>query len=86
MYPAKPGLVIGFHGCDAGLVQKLVNGEITLKDSRNLFDWLGTGVYFWENNQQRALDYAYELKSRPKSKIITPAVVGAVIDTKLCDD
>ncbi len=86
MYPAKPGLVIGFHGCDSILVEKLVNGKITLKDSRNLFDWLGNGVYFWENNRQRALDYAYELKSRPKSKITTPAVIGAVIDMGFCLD
>ena len=88
MYPAKPGLVIGFHGCDLALRNKLVNGTSSLKPSRNKYDWLGNGIYFWENNHYRALSFAKELKARQgqKSKIVTPAVVGAVIDMGFCLD
>lgn len=86
MYPAKPGLIIGFHGCDASLAQKLVNGKTTLKPSINIYDWLGSGIYFWENNQQRALDYAKEETTRSRPKVKTPAVVGAIIDMGLCLD
>ena len=27
VYAAQPGLVIGFHGCDASLVESLINGN-----------------------------------------------------------
>jgi hypothetical protein len=40
-------------------------------------------VYFWENNPQRALDFAARLRDRRgkgRAKIGKPAVVGAVID------
>lgn len=88
MYPAKPGLIIGFHGCDVSVRNRLANGEITLRPSNNDYDWLGGGIYFWENNQQRALDFANELKYRKNgiSSIETPAVIGAVLDIGYCLD
>lgn len=88
MYPAKPGLVIGFHGCDLSVRDRLVTGKTTLRSSNNAYDWLGNGIYFWENNQQRALDFARELKVRQgnKSKIRKPAVVGAILDIGFCLD
>jgi len=46
-------------------------------------------MYFWENNQQRAFDFARELKKKPrpgKELIKTPAVLGAVIDMGFCLD
>jgi hypothetical protein len=88
VYQAKPGLTIGFHGCDQSLVKRLVRGETSLIQSNNSYDWLGTGIYFWENNSQRALGFAHELKKRQgkNSKIKNPAVVGAVIDMGFCMD
>jgi hypothetical protein len=89
MYPARPGLIIGFHGCDKALRNKIVNGKTILKASTNDYDWLGHGMYFWENNQQRALDFAKELKKNPvpgKENIKTPSVLGAVIDIGHCLD
>ena len=88
MYPAKPGLVIGFHGCDLSVRDRLVTGKTTLRSSNNAYDWLGSGIYFWENNQQRALDFARELKVRQgsRSKIRKPAVVGAILDIGFCLD
>ena len=46
-------------------------------------------MYFWENNEQRALDFARQIKNAPtlfKEKIKHPAVVGAVIDLGHCLD
>ena len=57
--------------------------------SKNDYDWLGHGMYFWENNFQRALHFAQELKKRQqngKEPIIEPAVLGAVIDLGYCLD
>jgi hypothetical protein len=55
----------------------------------NDYDWLGSGVYFWESNPARALDWARHLqKSRrgsPRS-IVEPYVVGAVLELGYCLD
>jgi hypothetical protein len=47
MYPAKPGLIIGFHGCDKKVRDAIVSGKLSLKASNNDYDWLGHGIYFW---------------------------------------
>lgn len=88
MYPAKSGLVVGFHGCDLAIRNKLVGGRLSLRPSNNLYDWLGHGIYFWENNYQRALDFAAAIKLRKgrTSKIRKPSVVGAILDIGNCLD
>lgn len=50
-----------------------------LKASDNTYDWLGNGMYFWENSYQRAYDWA---SNNPKYH--KPAVLGAVIDLGFC--
>lgn len=57
MYPAKPGLLIGFHGCEEAVRNDVIAGVRTLNPSQNKYDWLGNGIYFWENNYERALDF-----------------------------
>ena len=89
MYPARPGLLIGFHGCDKATRNKIVNNRTMLNSSKNDYDWLGNGMYFWENNPLRALDFAQDLHSNPRNSkppIESPAVLGAVIDLGLCLD
>lgn len=82
MYAKLPNLVIGFHGCDKSVHDKLVYGNASFRPSTNDYDWLGAGVYFWEQNYQRALDWAMEQAAR--GSIQEPAVVGAVIDLGHC--
>ena len=89
MYSHKYNLIIGFHGCDEKIRDKIVACSTTMEPSDNDYDWLGHGLYFWENNQERALEWAQLLKENPqsgKSKITTPAVLGAVIDLGYCLD
>lgn len=89
MYSTKPGLILAFHGCDRSVVEKVINGKESLKDSENEYDWLGHGVYFWENSPSRALEYAIYLKNNPQKSrhpIKYPAVIGAVISLGLCLD
>lgn len=56
--------------------------------SENDYDWLGSGIYFWEANPLRGLEFARELQRRPRSgsKITEPYVVGAAIDYGFCLD
>lgn len=77
---------LGYHGCDEEVAEKLLQGQ-TFRLSENDYDWLGHGIYFWEANPKRGLDFALEMKAkRPASKIAKPAVVGAIIDLGLCLD
>lgn len=90
MYKIKDNLIFGFHGCDKRLCDSLVNGTSKkLNYSSNQYDWLGKGMYFWENDPERAFQWAVSLKEhRQNSKQIidTPAVLGAVICLGNCLD
>jgi len=82
VYSHVPGIVLGFHGCDAEVGRAVVAGDASLKPSENDYDWLGHGVYFWEGSPSRALDFAREQKER--GRIGQPFVVGAVLDLGNC--
>lgn len=84
-----PGLVLGFHGCDRAVADRILNGREEVRVSDNSHDWLGSGAYFWENNPSRALSWAEFLASKPSSgrgNIKTPAVIGAIIHPGYCLD
>lgn len=85
MYTKLPNLVIGFHGCDLSVARRAIEQGKPMEFSKNDYDWLGHGLYFWENNRDRALRWAHEGGKRTgKKKIETPAVLGAVIDLGNC--
>ena len=91
MYSKRAGLVLGFRGCDRTVMDKVVSSKGgVLIPSSNDYDWLGHGVYFWENNCKRALDFAEFLKNHKphnsKQIIEEPDVIGAVIDLGFCLD
>jgi hypothetical protein len=64
----------------------MILGGEAFRSSNNDYDWLGPGVYFWESNPERALDFAREMQIRKAAPIKEPCVVGAVIDLGLCLD
>ena len=80
----KPSFILGYHGCDKEVGRRLLHNEISLLPSENPYDWLGHGAYFWENDHDRALQWAHFLKER--DKIRTPFVIGAIIDLGFCMD
>jgi hypothetical protein len=89
MYSRYAGVVFGFHGCDKSIAEQVINLKQPLKQSNNDYDWLGNGMYFWENSPVRALDYAIHLKENPhksKNPIKEPAVIGAVLQLGHCFD
>jgi len=86
MYSKAGSLVLGFHGCDESVRDLVIIGKENLRKSHNDYDWLGHGFYFWENNPERANNWAIQLSQRPKSKIKKPAVLGAIIDLGYCLD
>ncbi|WP_319419733.1 hypothetical protein [Pleurocapsa sp. FMAR1] len=86
MYSTKPSFVYGFHGIDRDAAIHILNQEDNFRHSNNSYDWLGNGIYFWENNYQRAIQYAQENSKRSNSTIKTPFVLGAVLDLGNCLD
>jgi hypothetical protein len=83
-----PSFMLGFHGCDREVAERVFAGNDDLRPSENDYDWLGHGIYFWEGNPARALEFAALLKKHPRrgraSAIKDPAVIGAVIDPGHC--
>lgn len=77
-HPSYPLFVFGFHGCDRATAESVLSGATTLQPSSNPYDWLGTGIYFWENAPQRALKWAQE-QNHPE-----PYAIGAVIQLRTC--
>jgi hypothetical protein len=71
-------IVLGFHGCDPEFADALISGETPVEDwepSRNAYDWLGEGIYFWEHAPDRARTWGGK-----------GGVVGAVIQLGNCLD
>jgi hypothetical protein len=87
MHELSGGLILGYHGCDRVVGEKLIAGE-PFEHSANNWDWLGPGSYFWEANPKRGYDFAAELKERAykHGKVAEPFVVGAVLQLGLCLD
>ena len=88
LYKRSTGFVLGFHGCDKEIGEAVLAGNAHLRSSENDYDWLGKGVYFWEGNPARALQFATEaVADKPKTtqgSIREPFVIGAIIDLGLC--
>jgi hypothetical protein len=80
----QTSFILGYHGCDKSFGRKAVNGEVQLKPSSRSYDWLGGGIYFWESDYMRALEWAQGKASRGDYK--EPYVIGAVIDLGNCLD
>jgi hypothetical protein len=77
-------LVLGYHGCDLAIAGKIVSGRLQQSPSTNEHDWLGSGLYFWEDSHARALRWARAQAGKNDGKVNTPAVLGAIIDLGNC--
>lgn len=79
MYQKLPNLVLGFHGCNKETYENVIFKGQDLKKSLNSYDWLGNGIYFWEQNYQRAYEWAINRYGMENAKVL-----GAVIDLGHC--
>lgn len=88
MHSLSTSFVLGYHGCDRETGERLLLNE-AFRPSENDYDWLGSGIYFWEANPDRAYDWAVEHSERIRQKsgaVVGPFVVGAVIELGFCLD
>lgn len=88
MHNLSTSFILGYHGCDRETGERLLSNE-AFQPSENDYDWLGSGIYFWEANPDRALEWAHERAERilkKEGREVEPFVVGAVIDPGFCLD
>lgn len=85
LYDKSSRYVLGFHGCDESVANQLLStNKSAFKPSNNSYDWLGTGMYFWENDPYRAEAFALEAQKRNPAKFPNPTIVGAVLELGYC--
>ncbi|MGA3028695.1 MAG: hypothetical protein ABSF98_28455 [Bryobacteraceae bacterium] len=85
MHRLASGFILGYHGCDRSVGERLLGGN-PFRPSNNEYDWLGPGIYFWEANPGRGMDFARETARRKAAGIREPFVIGAVLELGLCLD
>lgn len=76
-------IVVGYHGCHTSFADDILLRRVPISEwnrSRNQFDWLGEGIYFWEHSPKRALRWAQDKFNEDA------AVLGAVIQLGACFD
>jgi len=56
LFQIKPITVTGYHGTSAEAARKILEGDF--KPSENSWEWLGHGIYFWQDAPYRALEWA----------------------------
>ena len=82
MFSTLPGSILAYHGTWKANAERIVHGKGAehLERSTEDYDWLGSAVYFWENSEARAEDWAQQ--RHPGHE----AVVGAVLQLGRCLD
>jgi hypothetical protein len=85
LHNLSASFILGYHGCDADVAEDLLR-NVPFLPSENDYDWLGSGIYFWEANPLRGLEFAAEASQRKPKLIASPTVIGAVIDLGYCLD
>ena len=84
MYNKRSNLILGFHGCDESVRDSLLMKPNKILKSEKPYDWLGHGVYFWENNYERAFQWAKDKEKRGQIK--KASVIGAILSLDYCLD
>lgn len=80
LYNYRGNLAFGFHGCRKEVAAKLIANPNDIHISENDWDWLGSGFYIWENNYERAHEWAVNTYGEDA------AVVGVVYELGNCLD
>jgi hypothetical protein len=73
-------VVLGYHGCRKDIAEKIFSGSLPhLRPSKNSYDWLGSGIYFWESDPIRGYEWAVGHYGEDDA-----SVVGAAIHLGRC--
>lgn len=82
-------LMIGYHGTTESIAEDVLSLKSKLSKSNNDYDWLGSGIYFWEYNFERSWEWAEQATKANNKKTgrqDRPYVLGAIINLGRCLD
>ncbi len=77
------GVIIGHHGCPKALARRILFEDELLRPGTHSWDWLGTGIYFWEASLERALDWNPSYRATARENW---CALGAVVNLGNCLD
>ncbi len=86
--PRVRRIVLAHHGTTAAVAEGIMRGQ-ALRESANDYDWLGRGIYFWEESEARAWTWAVaqaERIAKVERRAPRPAVVCVRVDLSRCFD
>lgn len=71
-------VVLAYHGCRKAVAESVLSGGEGLKESNKPYDWLGSGIYFWEADPLRGFEWAQQKYGDDA------AVIGAALHLGRC--
>lgn len=74
--------LVGYHGTRREVADSILQNGNALRPSKNDYDWLGPGIYFWIFNPERARLWAEQQCERNDAAL--PAILQAVIHPQNC--
>jgi hypothetical protein len=80
--------VFGYHGTTRSAAESIVANPLLFQSSTGEGDWLGQGVYFFENSFRKGTEWAMRTvdKRATSGGAEAPAVLGCEIDLSNCLD
>lgn len=76
-------LIKGYHGTSLRVAEKLCDGSLSWRRSSNEGDWLGSGIYFFQDGPSRAMAWA---RAELEGTSEVPAVIESELDLSCCFD
>lgn len=73
--PYDDDIVKAYHGTSLDLAKEIIEKQ-EVKQSKNPYDWLGHGSYFWEDSYERAQHWAEERFPENPAVIYTKIKLG----------
>src|SRR6266487_2103209 len=77
--PADHRIVEGFHGISLERAESAIINQ-QLAASHNPWDWLGDGIYFWEESVNRGIEWAMKRYGADAAVIRTNIRLGRCLD------
>jgi hypothetical protein len=71
--------ITGYDGCHIDAVSGIVSG-VGFQQSENGYDWLGKGIYFWEDAPNRAAEWANKKFGGAGAVVRATIVVGECLN------
>ncbi|WP_143392763.1 hypothetical protein [Fimbriiglobus ruber] len=78
-----PRYVVGYHGCSRDFAESLRSKKVSVSEwaySEKSYEWLGKGVYFWEDAPGRAWQWARIRFPKNPAVVATTIKLGACVD------